>query len=174
MKIFYNKLSSSPIENHQSKITNFLGRIFLIFLLVFVLHSSFFICFAQQSPVLNHGLFNPYLHNSAYAGTSSYSPIFLNVRDQWREMPGSPFFVSLSVDGQLRNENSGVGFMIQNDRQPLIQNFSGMFTFGHSVNFNQNHSIRLALSGGLFHNSINLAGIKAASPTESTLMEKNN
>jgi type IX secretion system PorP/SprF family membrane protein len=129
---------------------------------------------AQQLPVLNQSLFNPYLLNPAYAGMNPYTQVFLNVRDQWSGMPGAPFFYSLSADGRLRNERSGIGFQLQGDRQPLIHNISGMFTYRHLVKIGQSHSIRLALSGGLLYNSIDLANADASSPTESTLMERSN
>ena len=137
-----------------------------------VLNSSFLT--SQQLPVLNQSLYNPYLFNPAYAGKAAYTQIYLNIRDQWREMPESPFFCSLSADGRLRNENSGLGFQLQTDRQPIIQNITSFVTYRHLVKLNKDHSLRMALSGGLFLNSINLSHIDAESPTETTLMEKSN
>jgi type IX secretion system PorP/SprF family membrane protein len=146
----------------------------VLFLLIFIFQFSVFTATAQQAHILNQSLVNPYLLNPAYAGLNSYTQLFLTVRNQWHGMPGAPFFCSFSADGQLRSDKSGLGFILQNDRQPMIQNITGMLTYRHLVRINSNHSIRLALSGGLLHNSINLTGVDAASPGESTLMEKDN
>jgi type IX secretion system PorP/SprF family membrane protein len=88
-------------------------------------------------------------------------------------MPESPFYYSLAADGRLFNEKQGVGFRLQGDRQPVINNISGMFTYRYRIKLNDSHSIRMALSAGLIHNSINLLNIDAQSPSESTLSQKN-
>jgi type IX secretion system PorP/SprF family membrane protein len=127
--------------------------------------------FGQQSPVLNQVYSNSLLLNPANAGLQSYTQVCLNVRDQWSTMPDAPVYYSLSVDGRLRNERSGIAFQLQNDKQAMINNLSGMISYRYTAKINEFHAIRMALSMGLLYNSINLTNLRAQSPYESTLME---
>jgi type IX secretion system PorP/SprF family membrane protein len=128
--------------------------------------------FCQQIPVLNQSLHNGFLLNPALAGSHSWTQAFLHVRDQWSSMPGAPFSYALSVDGRLKNEHSAVGFLLQGDRQPAISNLSGMLTYRYMAKLAGQHTLSMALSAGMLHNSIDMNRIDAASPTENTLSEK--
>jgi type IX secretion system PorP/SprF family membrane protein len=70
---------------------------------------------AQQTPVLNHYYYNPYIINPALTGQSKETREFFICRHQWIGSPGSPETQSLTINGPLADKRIGLGLNLNND-----------------------------------------------------------
>lgn len=108
---------------------------------------------AQQLPVMNHYIYNPYLYNPARTGQNPFGSININFKKQWVDLPYSPITGSLSVEAPLPVANMGLGGMLYSDRMHIINKLGGMLSYAYHVPFSKEYTHRL--SGGLSLGFIN-------------------
>ncbi|MGK0387725.1 MAG: type IX secretion system PorP/SprF family membrane protein [Maribacter sp.] len=122
-----------------------------ITIILFVAYS--FVADAQQIPVLDQYMFNPYLYNPARAGDSGFGNLNMTNRLQWVEMPDAPLTNIVSFDMPLKNENVGIGAMLFSDETHLINNYGAMFTYAYHIAFSEtkDHRLSIGLSGGVLN-----------------------
>ncbi|MBT3210269.1 MAG: PorP/SprF family type IX secretion system membrane protein [Bacteroidetes bacterium] len=139
------------------KINN-IYKFVIIVLLIIVVKSGI----AQQLYINN--LYNQcnYIINPSLAGSKGYTEAFLNSRNQWIGLEGAPKTTIVGIHTALK-KNSGLGFILVNDRSHLIQNNSGAATYSYKLNLSKNveHSLRLGLSAGFVEKHLNLANVNA-------------
>ena len=122
-----------------------------ITIILFVAYS--FIADAQQIPVLDQYMFNPYLYNPARAGDSGFGNLSLTNRLQWVEMPDAPLTNVISFDMPLSSKNVGIGATLFSDETHLINNYGAMFTYAYHIPFSEtkDHRLSIGLSGGILN-----------------------
>lgn len=116
---------------------------------------------AQQTPIYTHQLLNGYSLNPAKAGASDNLNVFMQYRNQWTEMPGSPETTVITADGVLNGKKIGLGLNLVKDVANIIGQTSGMGTFSYFVNLTENQSLSMGLSVGFTRNEIYFDRIKA-------------
>lgn len=78
--------------------------------------------FAQQSPLYSQYMLNDYVINPAIAGSKSYFPVRLSVRDQWTGFEEAPSTQSLSFHRHVGDGRVGLGgIMYQDNTGPTSQ-----------------------------------------------------
>jgi type IX secretion system PorP/SprF family membrane protein len=122
-----------------------------IAIILFVAYS--FMADAQQIPVLDQYIFNPYLYNPARAGDTEFGNLNLTNRLQWVEMPDAPLTNVVSFDMPLKSKNVGIGAVLFSDETHLINNYGAMFTYAYHIQFSetQDHRLSVGLSGGVLN-----------------------
>ncbi len=135
-----------------------------IFLSLFAL--GIFKAEAQQIPVLNQYVFNPYLYNPARAGETDFNRISLHHRSQWVEMPDAPITNILTYDMPLRGSNVGIGGMIFSDETHIINNYGAQISYAYHIPFNDDktHRLSIGVSGGILNQRFDF--LKANTETE--------
>ncbi|CAN5523562.1 hypothetical protein BH23BAC1_BH23BAC1_19810 [soil metagenome] len=108
---------------------------------------------AQQLPVFSQYFNNPYIYNPAFAGTKNAAYIFLNHRQQWREIEGAPVTSSFIFHTPVARR-AAIGVNIYTDKRGLITTSSALASFGYTVPFGYNHFLRFGISAGLGNNNL--------------------
>ena len=60
---------------------------------------------AQQLPVLNHYIYNPYLYNPARTGQQDFGTVSIHFKKQWVAMPNSPFTGAVSLESPIKTKS---------------------------------------------------------------------
>jgi type IX secretion system PorP/SprF family membrane protein len=104
--------------------------------------------FAQQDPLVSQYMFNQLFLNPAYAGSHLYPNASLLFRDQWVGYAGAPVTELLSMDGNLKNQNMGLGFTLVNDHIG-VTNRTGLYgDYAYHLKLNDKMTLSMGLSGG--------------------------
>lgn len=128
--------------------------------------------FAQQVPVMNHYIFNPYLYNPARTGQNKLGSINANFKKQWVGMSQSPVTGVLSAESPIfgNTKNMGIGGMIYTDQMHILSRIGGMATYAYHINFvknkDYNHRLSVGLSVGVLNQRINSAAAIVADNNE--------
>lgn len=109
---------------------------------------------AQQTPVLSHYYYNPYLINPALTGQSKETRAFFIYRHQWIGIPGSPETQSLTIDGPLADKRIGLGLNLNNDVSNIIGRFTGMVSASYALNLATDHELSFGMSLGILRNEV--------------------
>lgn len=124
---------------------------------------------AQQIPLYNTVVINPFLENPAVAGSNSYSQSFLHYKKQWVDIEGAPESALLSVDWPLKDEKSGLGLIVSTDKTNILGHIGIATAYSHGIKFSDDQGIRLGLSLRLNHNTIYFDKVIAEDQYEATL-----
>lgn len=95
-------------------------------------------------------MFNSFLINPATAGSVSYFPIRLTVRDQWAGINQSPRAQAISGHGLLNGRSEAVGGYLFNDKYGPISRTGALAAYAHHLNidkYNAKLSLGLSVSG---------------------------
>lgn len=105
---------------------------------------------AQQLPIYSQYMFNSFLINPATAGSVSYFPIRLTVRDQWAGLNQSPRTQAISAHGLINGRSEAVGGYLFNDKYGPISRTGALVAFAHHLNidkYNSKLALGLSISG---------------------------
>ncbi len=143
-------------------------------IIIALLVATSFIAEAQQLPVTNQYIFNPYLYNPARAGESSFANINLSHRNQWVDMPDSPISFLGTFDMGIKESNVGIGGMIFSDEMHLINNYGGMVTYAYHIPFNEEKSHRLSvgLSAGVLNQHFDFTNANVDNEADAALLDR--
>jgi type IX secretion system PorP/SprF family membrane protein len=106
------------------------------------------VAFAQEMPLFNQYVINPYLLNPARAGTTIYPEIILTHRQQWIGVDDAPATQVLTFQTRTY-DNIGLGFCLANDKNGLTQRRFYQGTFAYHLNFSEDalkHLLSLGIS----------------------------
>jgi len=116
----------------------------LVFLLAFNMVN------AQQLSLTSQYMMNHYVLNPAIAGSTSYIPINLNVRNQWVNIKGAPVTQSLSAHAYL-GKNIGIGGIFFNDVTGPTRRTGMSVSVAYHLRLNKDYSRKLSFGiGGVF------------------------
>lgn len=107
---------------------------------------------AQQLPIMNHYIYNPYLFNPARTGQNEYGSVNVNFKKQWVALPYSPLTAVLSLESPLRNTkigNMGLGGMVYSDQMHIVNKVGGLASYAYHIPFEKNKDYKHQLSAGL-------------------------
>ena len=125
--------------------------------LLFILFSSFpGMLFAQQLPLYSQYLLNDFSINPAIAGSKPYSPLKLNVRNQWSGFgDNTPQTNSLSFHAPLSRGKMGLGGVVFQDKTGPNSQFGIMFSYAYHTQLSDGATFSLGLSGLINQNTLN-------------------
>ena len=102
--------------------------------------------YAQQLPLNDLYHQNRLLINPANTGDHVSWSFFLNARNQWVGIDGSPKTNTVGVHGML-NDKMGVGGFVVSDRSGLIDRTALHLNYAYRVKLTEDHLLTLALNG---------------------------
>ncbi|HYK77135.1 MAG TPA: type IX secretion system membrane protein PorP/SprF [Daejeonella sp.] len=113
---------------------------------------------SAQSVMLAQYYQNPYLGNPALAGISEGLNLNMGLRNQWRNIPGSPLISTFTGDYQL--EKVGVGLNIQNMKTGLFNRNRIVGTYAYHLPLNKkDEMLHFGLSLGVMINKLDIGKI---------------
>ncbi len=113
---------------------------------------------AQDVPVLETYVFDPYQSNPAMVAIGGYSQLNLVGRKQWADIPNAP--VTFGINGQfVVTPRISVGGLITHDKSVLLSATTALATFAYQVPFADEHFINFGLSGGFYTDRLRLDGV---------------
>jgi type IX secretion system PorP/SprF family membrane protein len=132
---------------------------------------------AQQLPMLNHYIYNPYLYNPARTGQNDFGTASLHFKKQWTALPDSPFSGVVSLDAPVKTKNlgnMGLGGMLYVDQLHITTNVGGMATYAYHIPFQKNkgfkHGLSAGLSLGFVHQRFNYPDATVENPDDNQLL----
>jgi type IX secretion system PorP/SprF family membrane protein len=120
-------------------------RIFLFLALSF---AGITAAWAQQDPQYSMYMFNGLLVNPAYAGSREVLSATALGRYQWVGIEGSPRTGTFSIHGPSRNEKSGFGMNIYNDRLGITNQTAAHLMYAYRMQLGPG-TLSLGLQGGV-------------------------
>ncbi|MBI9036836.1 MAG: PorP/SprF family type IX secretion system membrane protein [Bacteroidales bacterium] len=131
-------------------------RLSKIFIIVALLLTNY--CLAQQFPLSNQYIINPYSLSPSYAGIGNSPELFANFRRDWSEIEGAPktSYASLFVPV---NERVWLGGSIINDQTDIISNISANFSYTYHLKAWEEHNFSFSLWGSIYHSVIDLTDV---------------
>ena len=106
------------------------------------------LAFSQEDPHYSLYKYNMHVVNPAYAGSTDFTNISLNVRKQWLGLDGAPTTNSLYIDSPF-SEKIGVGLSIVNDQYSIIKETQFYADFSYKLEFfGYDEALYLGLKAG--------------------------
>ncbi len=110
----------------------------------------------QQDPQFTMYMFNSAVVNPAYVGAMEATNLTLLGRAQWVGIPGGPQTSTASLNGFLRNLNSGLGVnIVAEELGPLrTMGLNVAYSYHISLNSSQTTKLNIGVNGGLFQKGL--------------------
>ena len=110
---------------------------------------------AQQMPRMGGYNVDPFHLSPAYAGLQGSNSLFLDHRSDFSGIAGGPKTYMLSWHNRI-NEPMALGGRIIFDKTDIFTQIMVMGTYSYQITLTEGHLLNMALSAGLYNNSINL------------------
>lgn len=123
--------------------------------------------YGQQMPLYSQYMLNDFVVNPAVAGSKSYSPLRLNVRNQWSGLGVSaPQTNTLSFHAPLRDGDIGLGGTIFQERTGPYSQFGLILSYAYHMKLSRYSSSTLSLgaSGLITQHSLNQDELEFKNP----------
>ncbi len=129
---------------------------------------------AQQIPVTNQYIFNPYLYNPARAGENGFKNVNLSHRNQWADMPDSPISFMGTFDMGIKDSNVGIGAMLFSDQLHLISNYGAMASYAYHIPFSDDKTHRLSagLSAGVLNQQFDFTNANVENEADVSILDR--
>lgn len=112
----------------------------------------------QNYPVYNSFMTNPYLYNPAEAA-SEYLYVFVNHRQQWTGIDGSPVLSTINVTTLINETHTGIGAKASNFSRGILRTTDFALTYAHGISLGEDNVLFFGLSGGAITNSIDFTKV---------------
>jgi type IX secretion system PorP/SprF family membrane protein len=112
---------------------------------------------AQQLPLFSQYYYNPFIYNPAFTGTAETNNAYLIHRSQWKDMPGSPTTYALTIDGNVKEKEIGLGLSLFNDQTDIFSRTGLYGSYSYHLPLQGDHHIYLGLSAGIIDNKIDFS-----------------
>jgi type IX secretion system PorP/SprF family membrane protein len=124
----------------------------LIFIIVMLVPA---VIQAQQLPLTESYLIDPFVLSSAYAGVHNTNTLLINYRSDWTGISGGPKTFRLSYHQQLKMlPHVSVGVKILADQTDIFHQNYMLTSYAYSFKVGENQSVNFGLSFGFYRNSI--------------------
>jgi len=110
--------------------------------------------FAQQEGLFTQYMFNPSILNPAYAVTKNSASIYVQQRNQWGNLEGSPNTSFFSYQHPSLFQNLGVGVNIVSDNIGPVTDFSSSVDFSSLIRISERWNTSLGIK--LAYNVLNV------------------
>ena len=130
--------------------------------------------YAQQLPVMNHYIYNPYLLNPARAGEKETGSISLNFKKQWVNMPNSPITGALLAEGPMGDSRLGFGGMIYSDKMHVLSKIGGMASVAYHLPLADRHRLSGGISLGALNQRLSVSDAHVENPNDPQLIPSAN
>jgi len=134
----------------------------------FVLSSAL----AQQISLTDFYFLNSYYLNPAKAGDNG-SNLFLQNRQQWKDIPGAPETSVLTLDSKINGRNVGLGLNLTIDTDNVFRKTNFGVSYAYYLKFSENHYLSMGLTLSVVNARIAYDQIEAADWSDPLLFTSN-
>jgi len=131
---------------------------------------------AQELPITNHAIQNPYFYNPAFAGYENRPAVYLGYRNQWTGIEGAPTTSYINFHS-IAAKVIPFGVNIYSDQRSILSTTHALLSVGFRARFEEDdHYLSFGLSGGAGFNTVDLSAINnntANDPALANLLEDN-
>jgi type IX secretion system PorP/SprF family membrane protein len=120
----------------------------------------------QQLPHYTQFDQNRFLTDPAVAGTKPYYRVRLHARDQWSGLDGGPRTGVLSIQGPLRQNQSGIGGYFFKDEAGPAERTGGQLAYSYQFRVDEAKRLALGLGVGILQYRINRSELVLADPND--------
>ena len=139
-------------------------------LVLLLLYMSFWqLSQAQQMPHYSQYMFNDFCINPAIAGTKSYQPIMVMIRNQWVGLDDAPRTQTLSLHGSWI-KNTGIGGMIINDVTGPAHQTGIQLAYAYHILLKGESYLSLGISGTLAQYVLDKDAIELDDPNDNAIL----
>ncbi len=126
-------------------------------LLVLFFAALFQTATAQQTPVYSNYFVNPVLMNPAYTGTSGFTELSLNYRNQWTGIEGAPTGMNAILQVPV-NTKLSFGLNVLGDSRGALSTYESSLMTSYHLPISKNAVIDFGLQLGVGRNNIDFTG----------------
>ena len=98
--------------------------------------------------------FNRANYNPAFITRTEYIYAFANARQQWTGIDGAPQVLNVQLSGYVHDLRSAFGLSFVSDKIGLTQTYSPMLIYAYRIAKDQDWSLSMGISAGMFMHSI--------------------
>jgi len=138
-----------------------------IIVLVFLLGSLG--VYAQQLPTSTQYLFNPYALTPTLAGYTGYSEVFLNYRNNWTGINGSPRTFSANGFGNIYQDKMWLGAEIMTDKTDILSVFRANLSYTYKLKVENDQYLFFGVWTTFYQASVNTGGAIGVDPNDPLL-----
>jgi len=142
-----------------------------IIVLVFLL--GFQVVYAQQLPTSTQYLFNPYALTPTLAGYTGYSEVFLNYRNNWTGINGSPRTFSANGFGNIYQDKMWLGGEIMTDKTDILSVFKANLSYTYKLKVENDQYLFFGVWTTFYQASVNTGGAIGVDPNDPLLQNGN-
>lgn len=143
-----------------------------IIILALVIVGFFWVAKAQQIPVNNFYLNNPYIFNPAATGISGNVTAYMDYTDQWSGIKNAPENANFGVHG-LITKVMGVGLQVSSLKQGVFKQNKISLNYSYRLAFAETHTLAFGFSLGMQQNAINFNTVSDALSSDQALYSTN-
>ncbi len=125
--------------------------------------------YAQQLPNSTQYIFNPYALSPTLAGATGYSEVFLNYRNNWTGINGSPRTFSANGFGNVYKEKMWVGGEILTDNTDLLSVFKANLSYTYKLKVENDQYLFFGVWTTFYQASVNTGGAIGIDPNDPLL-----
>jgi type IX secretion system PorP/SprF family membrane protein len=115
-------------------------------LLLVVLISIGFRSYAQQAELFSQYMYNNLVYNPAIAGTKLYTPVMLDVREQWIGLNGRPRTQTASFHTPINRNHMGLGMFVSHDRVGPVERSSLSFAYAYNIKLSRKAKLSFGMN----------------------------
>ncbi len=127
-----------------------------IFIIAALLLTNY--CFAQQLPINNQYMVNPYSLSPSFAGLTNSPELVADFRKDWTGILGAPKTSYVSFFAPV-NERVWLGGSIINDQTDMISNISANFSYTYHLTAWEEHNFSFSLWCSIYHSVVDLTNV---------------
>ncbi|MCA6078778.1 PorP/SprF family type IX secretion system membrane protein [Fulvivirga sedimenti] len=116
---------------------------------------------AQQSPVYSHYFINPVLVNPSFTGSSGFTDLSLNYRNQWAGIEGAPSTINAILQLPLSTKVS-MGMNLLSDKRGALSTYETAVMTSYHLPLSKDIQVNFGLQLGVGRNSIDFSGADLA------------
>lgn len=146
-------------------------KIYVTLLMIVLLGQSFSL-FAQQTRLSSLYKENRFLINPANAGYGEGLMGYLNYRNQWTNVKGSPTTALLSLHTPL-GKNTNIGTNLVYDKTNFVTTVNAKLAYAHDIILATDHQLTLGLGVGINHTQLDFADAVVEDPSDIILANGN-
>ena len=145
-------------------------RILLLVFMVLLMTAEF--TQAQQFPLTNQYVVNPYVLNQAMAGYYGYSEAHLDYRREWTKISTGPQTFSLNGYANLYQNKLWLGGQTYLDNSGLLSVFKLNMSVSYILQTGEDQRLFFGVWGSYYQSSVDLLNLVGVDPTDPLLQNK--
>jgi len=136
------------------------------YIIVFVLLIGAIGMHGQQLPTSTQYVFNPYALTPTFAGYTGYSEVFLDYRNNWTGITGSPQTFSANGFGNIYKEKMWLGGEVMTDKTDILSVFRANLSYTYKLKVQNDQYLFFGIWTTFYQASVNAGNAIGIDPND--------